>query len=175
MCPPSRRRMVRNACRGPSAAVTVGHHRLSPTVRNTALARQQGERYDPVGTLAARIVTTEQASSAGCYDPSATLLALPSSGCCYVPSATSPAESARALRNALAGAATGGRGVRGEALPPACWPSGSPEGSWSRRGAMPGGQGRMSGTPPPHSSPRRSHSPLTARPVPALPATVGGR
>jgi hypothetical protein len=93
-------------------------HRLSPTVRNTALAGQQGERYDPVGTLVARIVTAEQASSASCYDLSATLLTLPSSGCCYVLSATSPAESARALRNALAAAAAGGRGVRGEAPPP---------------------------------------------------------
>jgi hypothetical protein len=31
---------------------------------------------------------------------------------------------------------------------------------------MPGRQGRMSGTPPPRSSPRRSHSPLTACPGP---------
>jgi hypothetical protein len=33
----------------------------------------QGERYAPIGTPLYRIVTAEQARSAGCYDPSATL------------------------------------------------------------------------------------------------------
>jgi len=46
--------------------------------------------------------------------------------------------------------------------PPGCWPPGSPQGPWCRRGAMPGRQGRMSGTPPPRSSSRRAHSSLTA-------------
>jgi len=59
-------------------------------------------------------------------------------------------------------------------LPPACWPPGSPEGSWCRRGAMPGRQGRMSGTPPPRRSKPACHSPLTACPDHAPPATVGG-
>jgi hypothetical protein len=59
-------------------------------------------------------------------------------------------------------------------LPPACWPPGSPEGSWCRRGAMPGCQGRMSGTPPPRRSKPACHSPLTACPDHAPPATVGG-
>ena len=53
-------------------------------------------------------------------------------------------------------------------LPPACWPPGSPEGSRCRHGAMPGRQGRMSGTPPPRRPARRSHSSLTACPGPRL-------
>jgi len=40
----------------------------------------------------------------------------------------------------------------GRPLPPACWPPGSPQASWCGRGAMPGRQGRMSGTPPPRRS-----------------------
>jgi hypothetical protein len=53
-------------------------------------------------------------------------------------------------------------GPGGGPLPPAYWPSGSRQSRWCCRGELPGGQGRMSGTPPPRSSPRRSHSPLTA-------------
>ena len=61
-------------------------------------------------------------------------------------------------------------------LPPACWPPGSPEGSWCGWGAMPGRQGPMSGTPPPRSSSRRSHSCLTACPgtTPRRPRWVAG-
>jgi hypothetical protein len=52
--------------------------------------------------------------------------------------------------------------------PSACWPPGSPEGSWCRRGAMPGRQGRMSGTPPPRSSPTVSPFVLDGLPGPRL-------
>jgi hypothetical protein len=71
-------------------------------------------------------------------------------------------------RNALPRAALGGGGSGGRPLPPAYWPPGSPGGPWYRRGAMPGRQGRMSGTPPQRSSSRRSHSSLTACPGPRL-------
>jgi hypothetical protein len=53
-------------------------------------------------------------------------------------------------------------------LPPAFWPPCSPEGSRCRRGAMPGRQGRMSGSPLARNSSRRTHSSLTACPGPRL-------
>jgi hypothetical protein len=60
-------------------------------------------------------------------------------------------------------------GGPGEGLPPpAYWPPGSPQVSRCRRGAMPGRQGRMSGTPPPRRSPGRAHSCLTACPGPRV-------
>jgi hypothetical protein len=84
-------------------------------------------------------------------------------GCCYVPLGNAARRApVSTVRNALRRAALEGGGSGGRSLPPACWPPGSPEGSWCRHGAMPGRQGRMSGTPPPRRSPRRSHSPLTA-------------
>ena len=71
-------------------------------------------------------------------------------------------------RHVLAGPSLAGGGSGGSPLPPACWPPGSPEGSRCRHGAMPGRQGRMSGTPPPRRPARRSHSSLTACPGPRL-------
>jgi hypothetical protein len=50
--------------------------------------------------------------------------------------------------------------------PPACWPPDRRKARGAATAAMPGRQGRMSGTPPPRSSPRHSHSPLTACPGP---------
>jgi hypothetical protein len=57
-------------------------------------------------------------------------------------------------------------GGPGGVPPPGLLATRSPEGSWCWRGAMPGGQGRMSGTPLPRRCPRRSHSSLTACPGP---------
>ena len=59
---------------------------------------------------------------------------------------------------------TEGWGSGGGLLPRRTGHPARPEGRWCRLGAMPGGQGRMSGTPPPRSSRRRAHSCLTACP-----------
>jgi hypothetical protein len=62
-------------------------------------------------------------------------------------------------------------------LPPAYWPPGSPEGPWCSRGELPDRQGRMSGTPPPRSSPRRTRFALDGLPgtTPRRPRSVAGR
>ncbi len=65
-------------------------------------------------------------------------------------------------------------GAGGRTLPPAYWPHGSPRGWWCRWGTMPGGQARMSGSPPQRRSKRCSHSRLTACPAPRRLATGGG-
>jgi hypothetical protein len=67
-----------------------------------------------------------------------------------------------------------GGGAGGRTLPPAYWPPGSPGRPWCRQGRMPGGQARMSGSPPRRRSKRWGHSRLTACPAPRPPATVGG-
>jgi hypothetical protein len=54
----------------------------------------------------------------------------------------------------------------GGSLPPAYWPTCSPGARWCRGAALPGGQARMSGSPPQRRSRRCSHSRLTARPGP---------
>jgi hypothetical protein len=62
-----------------------------------------------------------------------------------------------------------GGGCRGEGdPPPGVLAPGIARGAVVPRGGMPGRQGRMSSTPPPRSSPRCSHSSLTACPGPRL-------
>jgi len=66
-------------------------------------------------------------------------------------------------------------GAGGRTLPPAYWPHRSPGRWWCSQGTMPGGQARMSGSPPQRRSKRCSHSCLTACPAPRRPATRRGR
>jgi hypothetical protein len=140
-----------------------------PTVRNSSPSSQQTERYDPTGTLPERIVTAGQAASASCYDPSATLPAVPAWA------AVTSVRNTRSQRDANRTAAgddppvtlRGGGGAGGGNLP-------RPTGSQDRRkargaagAAMPGCQARMSGSPQPRRLPRWSHSRLTACPGPS--------
>jgi hypothetical protein len=133
--------------------VTHGTSRGRPPTERNSRASKQGRRYLP--------------SVAGCYEPTATARQL-------VRQRFSRAAAGWAVRrreharDVPVVAEEGGPGG-GPFLPPAWLPPGSPGAGWCSWGTMPGGQARMSGTPPPRRSTRRSHSRLTARPA-ATPA-----
>src|SRR6187455_2221333 len=92
----------------------------------TPPSSQQAKRYDPTGTLAARIVTADQAYSRDGYDPSATLPAPSARVAVTVRPPRRPIAPARTVRNVLAGPPPAGGGSGGRLPPPACWPPGLP-------------------------------------------------
>jgi hypothetical protein len=100
----------------PAATVTI---RPSPPVTDGSshdVSAQQGERYVPIGTPPARIVTAGQAHMAGCYDPSATPFALPARAAVTFRWQRRTPSPSPTDRNALPRAALGGGGSGGRPL-----------------------------------------------------------